>query len=140
MKTNRAMSELLAHAQTKGSPVDDDYLNFIEREGCILIKSFCSELPIGFPDTAYFDQTDCEASINHVHLESLSEGLNLVQAWENKLRFKYPAKAFVIVLKCDPDGTDVVARFFQYRESDPTWLSSDLESYKSEALLVREIT
>ena len=140
MKTNTAMSTLLLSTQPAGTPVNEEYLDFIEWEDCILIDSFACNLPRAFHDTCFSDRTDCEASINHLHLENLSLGLDLIYAWEKMLRIKYPDRSFVVVLSCDFDEGEVTTRFYQNRINEPKWVNdSDLESYKDEALLILEI-
>ncbi|WP_054028695.1 hypothetical protein [Bacillus sp. FJAT-28004] len=72
MKINKAMSALLHKTKPSGTSYNDEYTHFIEWDGCFLISSFASDLPSCFDKTTFSDLTDCEASVNHVHLEKLS--------------------------------------------------------------------
>ncbi|WP_138753585.1 hypothetical protein [Paenibacillus sinopodophylli] len=140
MKTNVSMHALLLNTQPSEAYTDEEYIDFIEWENCLLVKSFALDLPKKFGDTHYLDQTDCEASINHIHVESLSMGLDLIYAWEKSLRKNHSERAFIILLSCDPDGENVTARFYQIRHDEPEWInSSDIEGYNNEALLIQTI-
>lgn len=75
MKTNEAMSVLLLKTTPSGASNINDYTNFVEWDGCILISNFAKDLPSSFDKTTYSDRTDCEASINHLHSENLSMAL-----------------------------------------------------------------
>lgn len=91
-------------------------------------------------ETIYMDRTELEASINHFYVDDLITGIHIVDNWEKNLRNNYIDKEFIILLSCEPNGEDVVIRFFQYREDEPEWLDlKDLEGYKEEAILVIEI-
>jgi hypothetical protein len=82
MKTNEAMSTLLLKARPSGASNNNEYAHFVEWDGCILISCFASDLPSSFDKTTYSDRTECETSINHLHLENLSIALELIGVWK----------------------------------------------------------
>lgn len=141
MKINEAMSTLLL--KNKPSEVSDsnEYAHFVEWDGCILISCFARDLPSSFDKTTYSDRTECETSINHLHLENLSIALGLIDMWENTLRINFPGKKFNIVVSCENDGKEAVARFYQLRPEEVAWVheENDLESYKHEAILLLKV-
>lgn len=141
MKINKAMSALLHKTKPSGTSDIDEYTHFIEWDGCVLISSFASDLPSRFDKTTYSDHTDCEASINHLYLENLSIALDIIDGWEKALRNNYPGKAFNIVVSCELDGTETVARFYQLRPNEAAWVDeeNDLENYKHEAILLLKV-
>jgi hypothetical protein len=141
MKTNEAMSALLLKTKPSGARNSDEYTNFVEWDGCILISSFARDLPSSFDKTTYSDRTDCEASINHLHLENLSIALDLIDVWEKAIRHNFLGKEFYIVVSCELDGTEVVTRFYQLRPDEVAWVDEehDLENYKHEAILLLKL-
>jgi hypothetical protein len=141
MKINKAMSALLLKTKPSVTTDNDEYTHFIEWDGCILISRFASDLPSSFDKTTYSDRTDCEASVNHLHLENLSIALDIINAWEKALRNNHPGKAFNIVVSCDLDGTEAVTRVYQLRQNEAAWVDeeNDLENYKHEAILLLKV-
>jgi hypothetical protein len=141
MKSNKAMSVLLHKTKLSGTSDIDEYTHFNEWDGCVLISIFASDLPNSIDKTMYSDHTDCEASINHLHLDNLSIALDIIDAWEKALRGNYPGKAFNIVVSCDLDGTEAVARFYQHRPIEVAWVDEEnyLENYKNEAILLIKV-
>jgi hypothetical protein len=141
MKTNEAMSALLLKTKPSAASNNDEYTNFAEWDGCILISSFVRDLPSSFNKTTYSDRTDCEASINHLHLENLSLALDLIDVWKKALLRNFPGKEFNIVVSCELDGTEAVTRFYQLRSDEVAWVDeeNDLENYKHEAILLLKV-
>ncbi|MEK5489458.1 hypothetical protein MKZ24_01830 [Paenibacillus sp. FSL R7-0297] len=137
-KTNKAMRYLLENvppsihvALERASP------NFTEWDHCILIDTTELGTLKTVKETIYLDRTELEASINHVHLSDFASGMKIMDQWTRKLQEDYSGKQFIIILSCQPDGGDVVVRFYQYRKDDPEWVALDnLEGYKEEAILV----
>lgn len=115
MKTNEAMSVLLLKTTPSGASNNNEYTNFVEWDGCILISNFAKDLPSSFDKTTYSDRTDCEASINHLHSENHSMALDLVDVWGKALYCNFPGIEFIIVVSCEHDGTEAVTRFYQHR-------------------------
>lgn len=76
-----------------------------------------------------------------MHLENLSIALDIIDALEKALRNNYPGKAFNIVVSCELDGTEAVARFYQLRPNEAVWVDeeNDLENYKYEAILLLKV-
>ncbi|WP_169091762.1 hypothetical protein [Paenibacillus sp. PL91] len=141
MKTNKAMSELLLRTSPSGTIVDDEYTHFVEWNDCILISSFARDLPMSLDKTIYSDRTECEASINHLHLENLSIALDIIYEWKKSLISNYPEKSFIIVVSCDVDGSEAVIRFYLSRTDEPSWLNeNNLENYKHEAILFLKVS
>lgn len=95
----------------------------------------------------YGDRTGFEASCNEfrindfVEYESELEILNLalltMDSWENELKCKFPSYKFCLILDFD-DGYATL-RFHKKRNDEKNWLTDDLEGYKLNALLVKEI-
>ena len=141
MITNKAMSTLLLNTKPSGASNNDENTHFIEWDGCILISCFARDLPSSFDKTTYSDRTECETSINHLHLENLSIALELIDVWEKTLRRNFAGEKFNIVVTCEPDGKEAVARFYQLRPEEVAWLNeeNDLENYKHEAILLLKV-
>ncbi|WP_422659970.1 hypothetical protein ACK8P5_05470 [Paenibacillus sp. EC2-1] len=141
MKTNKAMAELLLRTSPSGTIVDDEYTHFVEWNDSILISSFVRNLPMSLDKTYYSDRTECEASINHLHLKNLSIALDIIYEWKKSLINKYPEKSFIIVVSCDVDGSEAVVRFYQLRTDEPLWLNeNNPDNYKHEAVLFLKVS
>lgn len=134
------MKELLKKLNKKGITINPNLLNpaFIEWEGCILLKS--PQLKLGnFADMIYFDKTGIETFNNHIHLDNIAIGIEILNLWESKLSAMYKDKPFIFVLSSNLEGEDVVLRFYQYRSDEPEWMDrSNLDNYKEEAILIIE--
>lgn len=113
---------------------------FTEWDHCILINTAELGTLKSIRETIYPDRTGLEASINHVHVNDLETGIQIIDQWKLRLQEDYSDKEFIIVLSCQADGEDVVVRFYQYREDEPAWVDlNNLECYEEEAILVFEI-
>ncbi len=141
MKTNEAMTTLLLKTKPSGGSNNDEYTHFVEWDGCILISSFARDLPSSFDKTTYSDRTDCETSINHLHLENLSIALGIIDVWEKTLRRNFSGREFNIVVSCELDGTEADARFYRLRPDEVAWMNeeNDLENYEHEAILLLKV-
>ncbi|QSF46319.1 hypothetical protein [Paenibacillus tianjinensis] len=141
MKINEAMSMLLPKNKPSGVSDNHEYTHFVEWDGCILISCFARDLPSRFDKKTYSDRTECETSINHLHLENLSIALGLIEVWEKTLRRNFLGKKSNIVVTCELDGKEAVARFYQPRPEEVAWVNeeNDLESYKHEAILLLKV-
>ncbi|RUT35827.1 hypothetical protein EJP77_02085 [Paenibacillus zeisoli] len=77
-----------------------------------------------------------------MHLENLSIALKLTDVWEKKkLRRNFPGKELNIVVTCELDGKEAVARFYQLRPVEVAWVNeeNDFENYKHEAILLLKV-
>lgn len=138
MKTNKAMRYLLENVPPSIHAASErPSLNFTEWDHCILIDTAELGTLKTVKETVYPDRTGLEASINHVHVSDFANGMKIMDQWTRKLQEDYSGKQFIIILSCQPDGGDVVLRFYQYRKDEPEWVTLDnLEGYKEEAILV----
>jgi hypothetical protein len=140
MKTNKIMNKLLRELKSNNTILQEEFLNpeFIEWQGCVLLK--WPEIKLGkLEDMNYLDKTDFETSNNHIHLDDFTTGIELLNKWKSELTKKYKDKQFIFVMSCNPEGTDVVIRFYQYRTDEPEWIErNNLENYKEEALMIIE--
>lgn len=59
-----------------------------------------------------------------------------MKVWEKNLVAEYPQYRFCIILSFSEGYTTL--RFHMIRENEKSWLKSDLETYKDEALMIRE--
>ena len=160
IKMNKRMRDLLSESViievkklknnlTQKLPI----LKVIETKGCVLIdddsidiKTFDIERIIEI----YYDRTGFEASHNHIHIDSYIDNkkrnadeelilsLKLLDQWEEVLKSYFPQYRFHIVLSFN--GAQAVLRFYRLREDESCWIDIDnLEGYKEEAILVKEI-
>lgn len=157
MKANKVMLEFLKKADIrtgKQLKIPDALLNpkFLEWDGCILLDRNINKdnLPSGFiPDNVIPDRTGFEALENDVHVNDyykrieskpiniLGASKKIMQIWEVKLKEAYPDVTFHVILSFD--GTDCILRFHRLRKEEGTWLDSNLEGYKEEGVLVKEV-
>lgn len=107
--------------------------------------------PLLEPDSdisAFFDKTDYEATLNHIHisdfLEEKKDDLTymLVQGilYATKVheRLSSIGEGFQVVLGLDPDISDVNVRFYAVRPNEPQWITDDLDDYTLNDIIVMD--
>lgn len=124
--------------------------NFIEVYNCIIIDTN-NEIKAENIDferilLMFHDRTGYEASCNEVRLNDyidcsdemgvLKTAEIIMKVWEKKLVMEYPQYRFCIILSFSEGYAKL--RFHMIRENEKSWLKSDLETYKDEALMVQE--
>ncbi|WP_458104638.1 hypothetical protein M1D69_02905 [Bacillus sp. PK3-037] len=97
----------------------------------------------------YGDKTGYEASCNELRIndyldyndlsdeEILLYALQVMDGWEHHLKEKFPEHKFVVIISIDEGFATL--RFYKYREEESSWLKPDIEEYRTEAILVKEI-
>lgn len=118
---------------------------------CILIdiKDEIEEERINFSRVIkmYGDKTGYESSCNEFRindfvecgsdLEVIKMTLPVMESWKEKLECDFPQYNFYLILSFS-DGYATL-RMHRKRNDEKNWLTNDLESYKHEAILVKEI-
>ncbi len=95
------------------------------------------------PDGDLLDQTGREALVNHVHIEDelaqtdssfvAGQAMRYTRGLAENLASAFPGDGFDVVLAI---GDSPVVRFYRLRVNEPPWITTDLEAYKHEAVLV----
>jgi hypothetical protein len=132
-KLSKALSQLLAQG-------------FTELSGAIVFTAARNigenVKPRNFPDLTGF-----ECFVNHIHVEDqldrsvlneialLRQGIAFALEMETRLHSKFPRKPFKVIVASTAHGCSV--RFHVNRPGEQ-WLTSDLDSYAQEAILVLE--
>lgn len=104
-------------------------------------------MPASLNLQAYFDLTDAECTINHVHIDdyfndmdrsqAVRVGIKSTVAIANLLISQYPGEKFYVVLGLDNDLSSPTVRFYKVREHEPQWLRIEqLEEYDDAVLVV----
>jgi hypothetical protein len=97
---------------------------FVEERGCMLLKSQAQNLAwTRMADLG--DETGIECFINHVHINSLPEALELARRLRSALADGFAGQFAVIV---SFDGREATVRFHRLRAGQ-VWLSDNLEEY-----------
>ena len=124
--------------------------NFIEVYNCIIIDTN-NEIKAENIDferilLTFQDRTGYEDSCNEVRLNDyidcydemglLKTAEIIMKVWEKKLVSEYPQYRFCIILSFSEGYATL--RFHMIRENEKSWLKSDLETYKDEAIMVQE--
>ena len=135
MRTNYKMSGLLKDLQTHDivlSPEASRILaaGFVEERGCVLLASEAHNSK-HTPIADAFDETGYECFVNHLHLESLRDALELAKQLAQSLSERFKCGFAVIV---GFDGREATVRFHKIRPGQ-SWLHDDLEKYQ-EAIAV----
>ena len=131
--------------------VDPKLTTFQLWDDCVLLESVSinNALPKTFDESYYYDRTECEASLNHLHIntllandemfeQSVCFAFTLLTIWEFQLRNSFQQKTFHIVLSIQAE--DVVLRCYTVRTNEVTWVDlENMEAYEEEALLVKVI-
>ena len=130
MRTNKKMSGLLEVLQTRDIVLSAEVARvlaggFVEEQGCVLLASQVHNVVrTRVADTQ--DETGYECFINHVHLKSLQEALELARRLSKALANRFTGQFSVIV---SFDGREATVRFHRVRAGQ-IWLSDDLEEYE----------
>jgi len=98
---------------------------FVEERGCVLLASEAHNAAwTRVADT--HDETGYECFINHLHIESLQEALELARRLIEALAERFTGRFAVIV---SFDGREATVRFHRLRAGQ-AWLSDNLEEYE----------
>jgi hypothetical protein len=132
-KLSKAFSQLLAQG-------------FTELVGAIVFSA-ARNIGENVERTNFPDLTGFECFVNHIHVEDqldgpvlneiafLRQGIAFALETETRLRSKFPLKPFKVIVASTAHGCGV--RFHVNRPGEH-WLTSDLDSYGKEAILVLE--
>jgi hypothetical protein len=124
------MSNLLRNFQTQKialSPEMSGVLarGFVEEQGCVLLASQAHNSAWTRVDDTH-DETGYECFINHLHIKSLQEALELARRLIEALAERFTGRFAVIV---SFDGREATVRFHRLRAGQ-AWLSDNLEEYE----------
>lgn len=157
-KYNSQMENILKKLRQEDQLENDKVLGlmnpiFKELHGCILmdLKNKLDENKIDIQTVLqrYGDRTGYEASRNEVRINDFIEyeceyelkllglALSVMDNWEEKLRLEFSTYQFLLILSLS--GGAATLRFHRKRSDEDSWLADDLNGYKLEAILVREI-
>ena len=129
------MRGYLSHLQSDKSALSPELLSllalgFVEEKGCVLLASeACASVvarDAGQDDTGY------ECFINHLHVESLAEAVELAGRLNSALAARF-TDGFVVIVSFD--GREATVRFHKNRVGQ-SWLDSNLEGYFEEGIAV----
>lgn len=136
----------------KSELIDIVWPDFVEVEGCILIKKYIennTKINIEHIIHQFGDRTGFEASESHVHMIDISktfkkhplEGLRfakkLLEIWSVKLKIDFPEYEFILILTYHDD--DTILRFHRLRESEETWINiNNIEDFE-EGIIIRKV-
>ncbi|GKX67000.1 hypothetical protein [Inconstantimicrobium mannanitabidum] len=159
IRTNKNMIDLLKKAKIKREEVikiSTDNLskimspNFKDVHDCIIID-MNNEIKVENVNfkrilSMFRDRTGYEASCNEIRINDYvdySDEVAVLQlaeiimdTWKYKLKTEYPQYRFCIILSFS-EGY-VTMRFHVIRENESSWLKTDLDEYKDEAIMVQE--
>ena len=136
----------------KSELIDVVWPNFVEVEGCILIKKHTEDnIEINFEHIIqqFGDRTGFEASESHVHMIDVSktfkrhplEGLRfakkLLEMWSFKLKLDFPEYEFLLILTYHDD--DTILRFHRIRESEETWININNIEDLEEGIIIMKV-
>lgn len=159
ISTNKNMIDLLEKAKNKKEEVikistDNLYKimspNFKEVHDCIIID-MNNEIKVENANfkriiSMFRDRTGYEASCNEIRINDYidySDEVAVLQlaeiimdTWKFKLKTEYPQYRFCIILSFSEGYATM--RFHVIRENESSWLKTDLDEYKDEAIMVQE--
>ena len=135
MQTNQKMRGYLSHLQSDESALSPELLNilalgFVEDEGCLLLASEARASVVA--RDARQDDTGYECFINHLHVKSLAEAVELARRLKSALTTRI-TDSFVVIVSFD--GREATVRFHKNRVGQ-RWLDSNLEGYVEEGIAV----
>lgn len=135
MRTNQIMRRFLRDLQTHEtvlSPKLSSVLpaGFVEEKGCVLLASEARDS--AFTRAGTQDETGYECFINHVHVDSLGDGLEFARQLNKRLAECFTG-SFVVIVSFD--GREGAVRFHR-RRAGQAWLSENLEEYLEEGIAV----
>ncbi|MBX4149147.1 hypothetical protein [Paenibacillus lautus] len=155
--SNKKITEILIKEHgpkyhDKSELIDVAWPDFVEVEGCILIKKYTEDnikINIEHIIHQFGDRTGFEASESHVHMIDISktfkkhplEGLRfakkLLEIWSFKLKIDFPDYEFILILTYHDD--DTILRLHRLRESEETWINiNDIEDFE-EGIIIRKV-
>ncbi|KHD36729.1 hypothetical protein NL50_09405 [Clostridium acetobutylicum] len=159
IRTNRNMIDLLEKSKIKKEEaikINIDNLskiitpNFKKVHDCIIVD-IDNEIKVENVNfkkilAMFKDRTGYEASCNEIRINDyidysdeiavLQLGKIIMNTWKYKLKTEYPQYSFSIILSFS-EGY-VTMRFHVIRENESSWLNTDLDEYKDEAIMVQE--
>ena len=142
-KMNRLMKQELMKLPRRSLPLDRRLAavaqtGHLTADGCFLLKAATGQTNAKISD--FPDKTGYECFFNKVHIESASPAEALLQSLlyvkEVFLQWrKYESKGeLMAIIGQDIKDGETVVRFHRVRPGE-SWLASDMESYKEEAIL-----
>ncbi|WP_268625029.1 hypothetical protein [Paenibacillus alvei] len=141
--TNKDFSHLEKIINPKIVEVQECFI--LDLEGELKIENINWERVMKF----HKDKTGYEASCNELRINDYVNdtditrediiicALQIMDGWENQLRRCFPEHNFLIVLSCDDEYATL--RFHKERPDENNWLNYDLEKYKDQAIMVKEV-
>lgn len=96
---------------------------FVEENGCVLLASQARDPASS--RAATHDDTGYECFVNHLHVGTLEEALEVARRLTAALGERF-AGGFVVIVSFD--GREATVRFHRFRMGQ-TWLSENLEGY-----------
>ena len=122
----------------------------VDNDGVFLLAKL---IPPVVDETRYFDLTDMECTINHIHImnylspydspihiavDSLIESIAYIKELKEILQNEFPEIPFRIILSNEwEDPRRCTIRFHRIRDDEPQWIKiDDLEGFREEAILV----
>lgn len=155
MKTNSKMKSILGQA-TPDSFASDVLLSgelsdllqsgFSEIHGAVVFSAM-DQAAHKTPVSSFPDLTGYECFINHLHIEDhldglsddsqqlLRQGIAFALEAKKQLRSSFPARQFSLIIAYNEFGCNF--RFHTVRTGE-NWLSTDLEQFTGEAIMVLE--
>lgn len=129
--------------------------NFIEVDDIILLRLLEDKIPKSIDlqniKNVYGDKTSYETSCNEFYVNkyldyedrndliALGLGMQLLECWAYKLKNEFPEYKFNIILRYSDNDGQVLLRFHKVREDEASWLDKNLESYKFEGIMIKQI-
>ena len=148
MRMNDKMSTLMQMAGVHWPPVvrarPEQLPEFEVFDDCILLKDQWEPNRQHVKITDHFDKTGFECFINHVHLpyagtrEGLVSCLEYAATLQEALMPLARGREFRVIVSAAEDD-DCTVRFHQIRVGE-NWIAQDIEGYKSEAILVFDVS
>jgi hypothetical protein len=145
MYANRAMRQIMVHGQRVVATLPPELAVILSsgvevKDGCTITRAH-PVLPFSALRHSVEDLTGYECFANHFHFTQPSPATGLCQAQEFCkrmaliLREMNPAASFRFIVS--NSGNEWTVRFHMLRPQE-SWVSSDLDGYRSEAVLVMD--
>jgi hypothetical protein len=159
IRTNKNMMDLLEKVKVEKEEVikiSTDNLskimnpNFKKVHDCIIID-MNNEIKVENVNfkrilSMFRDRTGYEASCNEIRINDYIDYSSevavlrlaeiIMDTWKYKLKTEYPQYRFCIILSFSESYATM--RFHVIREEESSWLKTDLDEYKDEAIMVQE--
>ncbi|CAH8767604.1 hypothetical protein [Paenibacillus dendritiformis] len=129
------------------------YPNIVEIRGCFILdlEGELNAENINWDMVMKFhkDKTGYEASCNELRVNDYIKDIDMtknnilicafqiMEGWEDQLRKCFPGHKFLIVLSCDDQYATL--RFYKERPEEKSWLSYNLDEYKDQGIMVKEV-